>query len=78
MSQPTPQELFEQRYITSSEICERLRVNRTQLFHRRQRKQLPGEITIKNQNIMLWERDFIEPFLTEWEVSLNNKRTARA
>ena len=78
MSTKSPQEVFNERYISSSEICKTLGVNRTNLHHKRKTGGLPGAIVIGDQKIVLWERDFIAPYLSDWKVALDAKRTQRA
>jgi len=72
----TAQQRFEKRYITSSEICTRLNVSRPAIHFRRKAEKLPEAIAVHGNQLLMWERDFIEPYLQEWEASLNAKRTS--
>lgn len=78
MDQLTPQELFDSRYISSTEICKRLGIDRTNLLYRRRQGQLPGEITIVGLNGLLWERSFIESFLVHIEQARQLRRDKQA
>lgn len=68
------QTLFNTRYITSSEVRERLGVSRPTLHHHRRAGHLPNAIEINGQTFVVWERDFIEPYLLKWEESKGGKR----
>lgn len=74
MENPTPKDLFKLRYITSIEVRERLNVTRTAVHHRRTSGALPGAIELEGIALTIWERDFIEPYIRDWEVALNYKR----
>lgn len=76
MENPTPTEVFKSRYITSIEVRERLSVTRTAVHHRRSTGALPGAIELEGIALTIWERDFIEPYIRDWEVALNYKRAA--
>lgn len=70
----TAQERFNKRYITSTEITGRLNINRTSILHARKSGKLPDEIAINGDQIYLWERDAIEPYLQRWETVLGHRR----
>lgn len=69
MPQSPAQNHFNMRYISSVEICERLRINRSTITNALKRKKLPGPIRINGVNIHLWEREQVEPFLEAWETA---------
>lgn len=68
------QEHFDNTFISSTEICQRLGVARSTLFHGARAGKLPEGITIRRANggahIMLWERHKAEPMLEQWAVSI--------
>ncbi len=68
----TAQERFEQRYITSTEICEEVGVARATILHARRRKLLPNAIVVNN--VYIWEREPIRPFIDAWKFILNVRR----
>lgn len=67
---------FDRKFITSSEVCERLRVTRVAIHIRRKNGKLPNAIVIGPALVTLWERDDIEPFLQEWQEHLTKRRSA--
>lgn len=70
----TAQQRFEEIYITSTEICQRLSVNRASITQGRKRGMLPDPIVIRGSNQYLWEREKVEPFLKAWAISLSARR----
>lgn len=72
------QERFERAYITSSEICKRLEVTRPAIHFRRQSGLLPNPISVYGKQILIWERDAIEPWLKRWKASIDAKRSPKA
>lgn len=68
------QERFNRTYITSSEICQRLQVTRPAIHFRRKAGNLPDSINVYGQQLLIWEREPIEPWLVKWEESLRAKR----
>lgn len=70
----TAQDRFNALYITSTEIAERLKINRTSILHARKAGKLPDEIAINGDQIYLWEREAIEPYLQRWEIVLGHRR----
>ena len=73
-TQNTFQEQFDNAYITSSEICQRLAVSRTSLVHARHRGVLPDPIAVNGTNIYIWERNIAEPYIKTWEEKLTARR----
>lgn len=67
------QERFDQMYITSSEIAQRLKVTRPAIHFRRKAGLLPNGIVVTGNQLFIWERDFIEPHLKKWEEQLQSK-----
>lgn len=70
------QERFDAAYITSSEIAKRLNVTRPAIHFRRKANLLPDPISVYGQQLLIWERVEIEPWLVKWEAQLNAKRGA--
>lgn len=68
----TPQERFAEKYITSSEICDEVNVARATILHARRRNLLPNAIVVNN--VYIWERDAIRPYIDAWKLILNVRR----
>lgn len=70
----TPQQEFDDTYITSSEICQELEIDRASLVHARKRGLLPNEISVHNGQIFIWKRAEIRPFLDNWKFAIQFRR----
>lgn len=68
---------FDARYITSSEIMEKLDVSRTTILAARRTGKLPDPILIKGQ-IFIWERSTVDTYLDAWKIILDARRGAGA
>ena len=68
------QDKFDKAYITSTEIAKRLQVTRPAIHFRRNAGLLPGAIRVSDNQLFIWERDNIEPFILKWEAQLQSKR----
>lgn len=68
------QERFDEKYISSREICKDLDVSRATILHARKRGFLPDPITVNNLQIFLWERETLAPYLQSWRLSLASRR----
>lgn len=68
------QKRFNDTYITSIEICKRLNVPRSAVFHARRRGELPTPITMEGIQLHIWERKEVEPLLKDWADSLRVRR----
>jgi hypothetical protein len=68
------QERFNEAYITSSEICQELEVTRPAIHFRRKAGLLPDAIIVTGQQLVLWERDKVKPFIDQWRTQLLAKR----
>lgn len=78
MSNITAQEEFDKKYITSTEICENLEITRPAIHFRRKAGKLPDCIKVHGQQLLIWERDKITPFLKEWEYAISSSRRRRS
>lgn len=74
--QTNPQQDFDRDYITSSEICNELGVTRPAIHFRRKAGLLPGAIQVYGQQLLIWKRADIQPWLDEWKTSIQAKRVA--
>lgn len=74
----TAQIEFDNKYISSTEVCQRMNVHRTSVLLALRTGRLPEAIVVRRPNgephILLWERVAIEPHLVEWA----NNRAERA
>jgi hypothetical protein len=77
----TPQEQFDDKYVTSMEVCVDLDVTRSSILNRRRAGGLPGAIEVKTRDggihLFLWVRTDIAPHLDQWREELR-KRGATA
>lgn len=70
----TPQEVFDEKYITSSEIQKELKVNRSAILYARRRGMLPEPIVVRGSRSFIWDREKAKPFLEAWKLSLASRR----
>lgn len=74
------QEEFDRKYISSTEICQQMRIHRTTVLLAVKTDRLPAPIVIKRPNgdphIMLWERATIQPHLTDWAANRAERASA--
>ena len=63
-------------FISSTEICKRLLINRSALAYARKAQNWPEPIIIDGINLHLWEREQVTPLIEEWEAKLNRRRGA--
>lgn len=68
---------FDERYITSSEIMEKLGVTRTTILLARRTGKLPDPIDIQGK-IFIWERSKVAGYLDAWKIILDARRGATA
>lgn len=67
---------FEKMFISSTEICKRLLINRSALVYARKAQNWPEPIIIDGINLHLWDREQVTPLIEEWEAKLNRRRGA--
>lgn len=67
------QQEFDERYITSSEIMEKLDVTRPTILFARRTGKLPNPIDIRNK-IFIWERAKVTPYIEAWKIILDARR----
>jgi len=69
----TAQEEFDKKYVSSTELCQRLGVTRATLMNGRKRGALPEPVRVNRPNgdphIMLWVRKEAEPYVARWVYS---------
>lgn len=72
----TAQNRFNERYITSAEICKQLGVTRTSVLYARRRGKLPNSISLcgHENGICFWEREEVKPALAAWQSELNQRK----
>lgn len=73
---PTPQEEFNQTYITSREVRLYLNVSRSTIVQGKERGLLPEPIVIDGGGgqVQLWKRDQVMPMLESWLLMLKARR----
>lgn len=69
----TPQQTFDAKYITATEIMETLGIARSTLLVARRNGKLPNPILIAGQ-IYIWERDKVRDYLAAWKLMLDTRR----
>lgn len=70
------QEEFDKTYITSREIREYLKINRSTIVQGKERGLLPEPILLdggKGQ-VQLWKREEVMPYLEAWRINLKARR----
>ena len=76
----TAQQEFDNKYITSSEICQVLGIHRCTVLLAIRTGRLPEGIIIRRPNgvpqIQLWERDVVAPILVDWSKDLVARKGA--
>lgn len=74
MSEKTPQQEFDEKYISSSEICKTLEVNRSSILYARKTGLLPEPIIIGEGHTCLWLRNEVQEKLNAWKLMLGIRR----
>lgn len=69
-----PQKDFDAKYITSTEIQKRMKVERASILNARRRGLLPNPVIVPGVRAFIWEREAVEPYLKAWEISLASRR----
>lgn len=78
MSATHPAQLaFDERYISSTEIMEHMKVTRTAIHMARVTGKLPAPIDVQGK-IFIWERATVMPYLAAWKTVLDVRRGAGA
>lgn len=76
----TAQAEFDQKYVSSTELCQQLGVTRATLVNGRRRGALPEPVRINRPNgdahVMLWLREEVAPYVERWKVDLATGRVA--
>lgn len=67
------QKVFNETYISSSQIAEILGVTTPTMINGR-RDMLPPAITIPGVKALVWHREHALPFIEAWKLSLNRRR----
>jgi hypothetical protein len=69
----TAQAEFDQKYVSSTELCRTLGVTRATLMNGRQRGALPEPVRIPRPDgrahVMLWLRDEVGPYIARWQAA---------
>lgn len=68
------QEQFDDKYISSSEICKLLGISRATLVQARRRGILPEPIVVNTSQLHLWERAQVQAHLESWKFMLKARR----
>lgn len=70
------QQQFDEMFISSTEIYQRLNINRSALLYARKAQNWPEPISVKGLSLHLWNREQVTPLIEEWEAKLNRRRGA--
>lgn len=74
------QQEFDNKYISSTEVCQQLKIHRTSVLLAVRTDRLPPPIVLRRPNgdpqLMLWERHILIPILAEWHRTRAQRATA--
>jgi hypothetical protein len=68
------QEVFDTKYVTSTEILQELNIPRATLMNARRRGLLPQPIVVNGGQLFMWERELIKENLSAWKLMLQHRR----
>lgn len=68
------QKNFDEEYISSTEVCQKLGISRSALVAGRRRGMLPEPVTIDGANIFIWKRQEVTKALEAWHFTLKARR----
>ncbi len=71
------QDEFDKKYISSKEICDRLKISKSSLLLGNKNGYLPEPITITGISAYIWIRAECVEMLDAWEKLLNAKRNKK-
>lgn len=78
----SPQEEFNAKYVTSTELCQELGISRSSLANRRTAGGLPGAIDVPRPDgtahVVLWLRDQVAPHVEAYRAQLAQRRGGAA
>jgi predicted DNA-binding transcriptional regulator AlpA len=74
MTDLSPQEEFDLKYITSTEIINDLQVARSSLLMAQRKGLFPEPIVIPGVKMSIWIREDIQENLAAWRIMLNKRR----
>jgi hypothetical protein len=66
--------VFNDTYITSTEICKFLKIPRATLVSGKRSGKLPDPIEVPHVALTIWNRDKVFPFIVRWKESLDQRR----
>lgn len=76
------QKQFDNKYISSTELCAAMEVTRATLVNAYRRGQIPQPIRLISPKggtqLMLWERDAIEPYMAAWRPQVAVRKARQA
>ncbi len=67
------QKRFDERYMTAAEIGHECKVSRVSVMRARARDLLPDAILV-GDNLYIWERDGVKPYIDAWKTILDVRR----
>ncbi len=74
----TAQEEFDATYITSTEICKLLGIDRATVVQGRKRGLLPDPVWVNGSQLVLWKRELVMGNLAAWQLMLTARRRGKA
>lgn len=72
------QQEFDKTYISVSEICEELQVNRSSVMHAKKKGLLPNSIDVCKGTTTLWKRAEVMEYLSAWKLAIKSRRELAA
>lgn len=75
----TPQQVFDETYISATEICKRLSVTRSAVTNAEKRQLLPTAIRVDQGGgyLCLWVREQVHPILDAWGICLAARKRSK-
>lgn len=78
---PSAQQEFDERYVSSTELCRILGVSRSSLVNRRAAGHLPGAIEVRSSDgkimQLFWERIAVAPYVQAYREQLTRRGHGR-
>lgn len=70
----TDDEIFRKDYMTSTEICEEMGINRSTLVFAQKSGRLPSAIRVCGSHVSIWRRETVRPHLDAWKVIYRQRK----
>lgn len=71
------EEIFKRDYMTSTEICEEMGINRSTLVFGQKTGRIPPAIRVCGSHVFIWRRETIRPHLEAWKAVYRHRKEKR-